>query len=80
MFIREGVTDDNERLGDIAAVLALVLGQEDGLRAFDQCVANISEEYFVRGRLLGGQEIFNMVKSHGEETPMGLRNYLGTGV
>jgi hypothetical protein len=76
VFIKEGVTVDNERLGDIQALFESLFGAKAGSMAMDQCIASISEEMFVRGRLIGGQEIFDLTKSRGEQIPSGLTEYL----
>jgi hypothetical protein len=76
VFIKEGVAADGERLGDIAALLEALFGPKAGSMAFEACMASMQEEAFVRGRLLGGQEIFALTNSRGEQIPTGLTEYL----
>lgn len=79
LFIRWGVERDSERLGNVLAVFHALLGVETGGKAFDKCLASQSGEYFVRGRLMGGQEAFDWTKSRGEQVPMGLAQFLLSG-
>jgi hypothetical protein len=76
VFIKEGVTADGARFGDIASLFESLFGPKAGPMAFDYCVESMQEEMFVRGRLLGGQEIFDLTKSGGERIPTGLTTYL----
>lgn len=76
VFIKEGVTADGERLGDIASLFQSLFGPKAGPMAFEYCVESMQEEMFVRGRLLGGQEIFDLTKSQGEQVPTALTTYL----
>jgi hypothetical protein len=76
VFIKEGVTADRERHGDIASLFESLFGPNAGSLAIDQCIASMQEEAFVRGRLLGGQEVFDLAKSRGEQIPTGLTKYL----
>jgi hypothetical protein len=63
-------------IGDIASLFESLFGPKSGSMAVDQCVASMQEEAFVRGRLLGGQEIFDLAKSRGEQIPTVLTTYL----
>jgi len=76
VFIKEGVAADSDRLGLIASLLESLFGPKAGALAFDGCVASMQEEQFLRGRVLGGQEIFELTNSRGEQIPTGLTEYL----
>jgi hypothetical protein len=73
VFIKERVSGAADRLGHIGALFYSLFGNGAGPKIFDQCMASSQQEEFVRGRLLGGQEIFDSFKS---QVPSGLRTYL----
>jgi hypothetical protein len=78
LLITRKVDKDSDRLGEIAATFIFLFSKERGLKIFDHCLANQSNEPFVRGRLCGGTEATEWRNTRGDVVPMGLVEYLST--
>jgi hypothetical protein len=76
-FAKEHVAD-GDRLGNVSSLFESLFGPKAGVMASEWCMAAMQDqdETFIRARLVGGQEIFALINSRGEQIPTGLGKYL----
>ncbi len=76
-FMKERVADA-DRLGNILALFESLFGPKAGVMASEWCLAAMHDQdkTFITARVLGGEEIFQLINSRGEKIPTGLGKYL----